>query len=181
VEQHPSLEGPLADSNPIIELSHIDEGEILSWLETIKDWFSGVDEESDMIIDERWKIHELDGNSTHLAVSNENLPFEIGVYVNRDFTNINLYTNLETASWDVKDQRDIYHDLLIQNKKGLFVKYYLSGENDTVALRTELNLEYLNKREFNDALQAVIVGSMWLMKKMGMLDEKSCEEITKKE
>jgi len=150
-------------------------------VETIKEWFSGVDEKSDMIIDERWEMHDLNGDSNRFAVSNENLPFEMGVYINRDFANINIYTNLETASWDVKDQRNIYHDLLIQNKKGLFVKYYLSGENDTVALRTELNLEFLNKNEFNDALQAVMVGSMWLMKKMGMLEEKSCEGIIEEE
>ena len=147
----------------------------MAWLETIIQWFSEEDLGSDLIIDEKWQMLELNGDPSRFAVSNENLPFEIGIYINEDFAHLNVFTNLETVDWEVKDQRDIYHDLLIQNNKNLFVKYYISGENDTVALRTELDLAYLNRREFNDALQAVIVGTMWLMKKMGLLDEKTCD------
>jgi len=147
---------------------------VLAWLETIKQWFSEEDVGSDLIIDEKWQMLELNGDQSRFAVSNENLPFEIGIYINEEFAHLNVFTNLETVDWEVKDQRNIYHDLLVQNNKNLFVKYYLSGEADTVALRTELDLAYLNRREFNDALQAVIVGTMWLMKKMGLLDEKSC-------
>lgn len=148
---------------------------MLAWLETIMQWFSEEDVGGDRIIDEKWQMLELNGDPSRFAVSNENLPFEIGIYINEEFAHLMVFTNLETADWYVKDQRNIYYDLLVQNNKNLFVKYYLSGENDTVALRTELDLAYLNKREFNDALQAVIVGTMWLMKKMGLLDEKSCE------
>ena len=146
----------------------------MTWLEIIMQWFSEEDVGSDLIIDEKWQMLELNGDSSRFAVSNENLPFEIGIYINEEFAHLNVFTNLDTVDWDVKEQRNIYHDLLVQNKKNLFVKYYLSGENDTVALRTELDLAYLNKGEFNDALQAVIVGTMWLMKKMGLLDERSC-------
>ena len=148
----------------------------MAWLETIIQWFLEEDISSDLIIDEKWQMLELNGDPSRFAVSNENLPFEIGIYINEEFAHLNVFTNLETEDWDVKDQRDIYHDLLTQNAKNLFVKYYLSGKKDTVALRTELDLAYLNRREFNDALQAVIVGTMWLMKKMGLLDEKSCVE-----
>ena len=147
----------------------------MAWLETIKEWFEQEEPESDLIIDEKWNMSDLNGEATRFAVSNENLPFEIGVYVNREFAHISVYSNLETANWDVKDQRDIYHDLLIQNNKDLFAKYYLMGDMDTVAVRTEVDLEYFNKKEFNDALQAVILGSMWLLRKMGLLDESSCE------
>ncbi len=151
------------------------EGDVLAWLETIMQWFSEEDVGGDRIIDEKWQMLELNGDPSRFAVSNANLPFEIGIYINEEFAHLNVFTNLETMDWEVKDQRDIYHDLLVQNNKNLFVKFYLSGEKDTVALRTELDLAYLNKREFNDALQAVIVGTMWLMKKMGLLDEKSCD------
>ena len=153
----------------------------MSWLETIRRWFSEEIKSSDMIIDEKWQMQELNGDPDRFAVSNENLPFEIGVYIKEEFANINVYTNLSTSDWEIKDQRDIYHDLLIQNKKNLFVKYYLTGENDTVALRTELDLEYLNKKEFNDAFQAVIRGSMWLLQKMGLLEENLCEEGSEQE
>ena len=134
-----------------------------------------------MIIDEKWQILEINGDPGRFAVSNENLPFEIGVFISKEFANINVYSNLNTSKWSLKDQRDIYHDLLIRNNKNLFVKYYLTGENDTVALRTELDLEYLNKVEFNDALQAVIRGSMWLLQKMGLLEENLCEEGAERE
>lgn len=147
----------------------------MTWLETIKGWFEHEEPESDLIIDERWDLLDLNGEATRFAVSNENLPFDIGVYINKEFAHISVYTNLETSAWDVADQRDIYHDLLVQNNKDLFVKYYLAGDKETVAARTEVDLEYLNKVEFNSSLQALILGSMWLMRKMGLLDEKSCE------
>lgn len=144
-------------------------------IERIKQWFDEKDDNSDMIIDEKWDMHDLNGDSRSFAVSHNNLPFEIGLYIERDAVQITVYSNLETSCWEMEQQRDIYRDLLIRNNKDLFIKYFLAGENGTVALRTEINVENFNKEEFNDALQAVIFGSQWILRKMGVIVEKKCE------
>jgi len=146
--------------------------EILPSLTKIRNWFSEGDDDSDWIIDEEWKLTELNEKTEDFAVSHENLPFDIGIYIKREIVKLIVYTDLKTKKWSVEGQRDIYRDLLIRNNKDLFTKYYLVGENNRVAVRTDINLLSYNKEEFNDALQAVILGTKWLLNKTGALEDK---------
>ncbi len=145
-------------------------------IEKIKKWFQEVDENSEMIIDDKWEFKNIQGNSHAFIVSNNNLPFEVGLYIMNDVIQITVFTNMATKTMTLKEQRDIFRDLLIRNNKDLFVKYYLAGVKNTLALRTEINQESLSKREFNDALQALIYGTKWLLDKMGGLENVCCDE-----
>lgn len=150
----------------------VTEVELAPSLKTIREWFLEKDENSELIIDEKWELKNLNGKAESFAVSHENLPFDIAIYFNEVVVKIIVYTNIMPEKWSTHDQRDIYRDLLMRNNKYLFTKYYLAGDKNKVALRTEINMSCFNKVEFNDGLQAIILGTKWLLKKTGAIEDK---------
>ena len=150
----------------------------MEWVEKVTKWFEkGTGVKGSMIINDQWSVKPEASNPNRLMVAHDFIPFSLVVLISDKVMNLMLFTNIETATWPTNDRLKIYRDLLIRNDESVYVKFILAGRNDTIALRMDLNLVYLNKTEFNDSLEAMIDGGYWLLNKLDISEK---EEILMK-
>lgn len=141
----------------------------MDWIKKVKKWFQdSSDKGQPMIIDDMWTVEADPENENKIYVNHDFIPFSLMVLVGKKVMNLILYTNIDTATWSHADRLTLYRDLLVRNDESLYVKFILAGRNDTIALRMDLNLVYLNKEEFNDSLEAMIEGGYWLLNKLNI-------------
>jgi hypothetical protein len=151
---------------------------IMDWIDKVTKWFNASKADKDSrIINDSWTVNTQAKNPSKLMVAHDFVPFTLNVDVGEKVMNIILYTTIETATWPTNDRLKLYRDLLIRNDESVFVKFILAGRNDSIALRMDLNLVYLNKTEFNDSLEAMIDGGYWLLNKLEISEK---EEILMK-
>lgn len=150
----------------------------MEWAQKVIKWFEGAtNDRNSMVINDMWTVKNDKDSPSRLMVAHDFIPFSFMVDVGNQVMNLNLYTQIETATWPINDRLKLYRDLLIRNDESIFVKFILAGRNDAVALRMDLNLVYLNKTEFNDSLEAMIDGGYWLLNKLDISEK---EEILMK-
>jgi len=150
----------------------------MEWVQKVTKWFEGAtNDRNSMIINDMWSVKNDKGSPNKLMVGHDFIPFGLAVDVGEDVMNLNLFTQIETATWPTNDRLKLYRDLLIRNDESIYAKFILAGRNDAVALRMDLNLVYLNKTEFNDSLEAMIDGGYWLLNKLEISEK---EEILMK-
>lgn len=142
--------------------------------ELILKWFR-EEKKTDMLIDKKWTVQEAEDGKAIFATIDE-LPFGIGVVFIDSFAELVLYTNVETATMSKDERLDIYRKLLILNDENHMVKATLTGRNDEIALRTDLDLKSLSRSEFNDALVSIVVGAVALQDVLGIKGEDEEEE-----
>lgn len=142
--------------------------------ELILKWFR-EEKKTDMLIDKKWTVQEAEDGKAIFATMDE-LPFGIGVVFIDSFAELVLYTNVETATMSKDERLDIYRKLLILNDENHMVKATLTGRNDEIALRTDLDLKSLSRSEFNDALVSIVVGAVALQDVLGIKGEDEEEE-----
>jgi hypothetical protein len=158
------------------------EEEEADWYPTLIKWFESTDASTDLYIDKEWIITKKDDENQRMLVSQEELPFQLLVDVGEYFIHISLYTNLETAVKTIEERLKLYRDLLILNDETYMVKFVLSGRNDEIVLRTDLDKCTLGKEEFNDAIVSILFGVEGLRKVLGVhgppADEQKEKEAT---
>ncbi len=137
-------------------------------------WFTD-EKKTDMLIDKKWAVQETEDGNAIFAKLDE-LPFGIGVEFIDSFAELVLYTNVETATLSKDERLDIYRKLLILNDENHMVKATLTGRNDEIALRTDLDLKSLGREEFNDAVVSIVVGAVALQEVLGIKGEDEEEE-----
>lgn len=142
--------------------------------ELILKWFK-EEKKTDMLIDKKWTIQEAEDGKAIFATLDE-LPFGIGVVFIDSFAELVLYTNVETATMSKDERLDIYRKLLILNDENHMVKATLTGRNDEIALRTDLDLKSLGRKEFNDAIVSIVVGAVAFQNVLGIKGEDEEEE-----
>ena len=143
------------------------DSKVVEWLK------SGTDSAKD-IVDLPWTLRELQPG-TYLA-EHPRMPFSLMVVFSEEFVHLIVPLGLETLSMSIEDRLKVYHTLLRLNDGVNMMKFTLSGMNDEVYLRVDLDKKTLGKGEFNDALTALMVGLMSAVSELG-LEESFAREV----
>ena len=145
----------------------------MDWYATLKEWFEHSEEDSKMVIDDVWEVKDHPELKNGLLVSHPNIPFSVGVHIKEDLIHLIVYTSIKTSELPLEDKVVIYRDLLIMNDETNFIKFILIGRYDIVALRSDIDPQYLNKAEFNNNLNHIIVAGNWLLSKITPTEEEA--------
>ena len=135
------------------------EDRVLEWLK------SGNDTARD-IVDLPWTIQEVQPN-TYLA-EHPRMPFSLLVTFSEGFVHLVVPLGLETFPLRNDEKLKVYHALLELNDRVHMMKFTLSGMNDEVYLRVDLDKNTLGKEEFNDALTALLIGLLSSVSALGL-------------
>ncbi|ASJ08166.1 DNA-binding protein [Thermococcus siculi] len=143
------------------------ETQVLEWLR------SGNDEAQD-IVDLPWSVQQIQPG-TYVA-EHPRMPFSLLVSFSEGFIHLVVPLGLETFSMVKDDKLKVYHTLLRLNEQVNMMKFTLSGMNDDVYLRVDLDKKTLGKEEFNDALTALLIGLLSAVSVLG-LEEEFAQEV----
>lgn len=135
------------------------ENQVLSWLR------DGDDNAKD-IVDLPWVIKNV-GQNAYVA-EHPRMPFGLIVMFSNDFVHLIVPLRLETISMTKDERLKIYHTLLLLNDRVNLMKFTLSGMNDEIYLRVDLDKKSLGKAEFNDALTSLLVGLQSAVEALGL-------------
>jgi hypothetical protein len=133
--------------------------QILEWLK------AGRDDAQD-IVDLPWSIQQVEQNS--YVAEHPRMPFSLLLMFSEDFVHLIVPLGLETFSMSKDDKLKVYHTLLMLNDQIHMMKFALSGMNDEVYLRVDLDTKTLGKEEFNDALSALLIGLLSAVSALGL-------------
>ncbi|WP_148883134.1 DNA-binding protein [Thermococcus aciditolerans] len=137
-------------------------------------WLKAGDDTAEDIVDLPWSVKEIQPN-TYVA-EHPRMPFSLLVVFSEGFIHLLVPLGLETFSMTNDDKLRIYHTLLRLNDQVNMMKFTLSGMNDDVYLRVDLDRKTLGKEEFNDALTALLIGLLSSVSALG-LEEAFAREI----
>lgn len=135
---------------------------ILEWLRTGRD-------EAEDIVDLPWEIKKV-GENQYIA-EHPKIPFLLNVIFADGFIRLAVPSGIETIAMRLEERLKTYHTLLVLNERMNLLKFTLSGMNDEIILRVDLDEKSLGKEEFNDALTALLVGMNVLMDSLGLTEE----------
>ncbi len=135
---------------------------ILEWLRTGRD-------EAEDIVDLPWEIKKV-GENQYIA-EHPKIPFLLNVIFANGFIRLAVPSGIETIAMRLEERLKTYHTLLVLNERMNLLKFTLSGMNDEIILRVDLDEKSLGKEEFNDALTALLVGMNVLMDSLGLTEE----------
>ncbi len=140
----------------------------------IKKWLtSGTGAKND-ILDMIWNVKESGEN---LIAEHPKIPYTLFIEFHENFISLIISTGLETALLESPQRLDICRKLLILNDNVNFVKFAISGENEEIVLKGELDLSSLDKKEFSDAIMAMIT-SLYIMVREFKLEEDFSKRVT---
>lgn len=138
------------------------ESKVLEWLA------SGADDAKD-IVDLPWNVQPIE-KGKYLA-EHPRMPFQLLLVFTGDFVKLIVPFGLETISLDTSERMKLYRVLLKLNDGVNLMKFVLSGMNDEVYLRVDLDRKTLGKDEFNDALTALFMGLLTAVSALGLEEE----------
>ncbi|WP_456367939.1 DNA-binding protein [Thermococcus sp.] len=136
--------------------------EVLEWLK------AGRDDAED-IVDLPWNVKEV--GKDHYIAEHPKIPFSLHVIFMDGFIRLAVPTGIETLAMRLEEKVKVYHTLLVLNERMNLLKFTLSGMNDEIVIRVDLDEKSLGKEEFNDALTSLLVGMNVLMDSLGLTQE----------
>jgi acyl carrier protein len=143
------------------------ENEILQWLEQ-------GNESTQKLIDLKWKITKAEGG---YFLESEKVPFTIQLgFIGKEFMEIKLDTNIDTATMESRDRLGTYRALLILNSQIKKVKFMLEGLGENVVVRADIDLPTITKDELDNAL-SLLLSSLYLMVRVLHLEEEFNQQI----
>ncbi len=137
--------------------------------ESILGWLREGDDSAPDIVDLPWVVNPVRDN-VYLA-EHPRLPFTLLLVFSDEFVQLVVPLGLETLSMSTGDRLRVYHTLLKLNDDINLLKYTLSGMNDEVTLRVDLDKKTLGKDEFNDALTVLLIGLQAAVTNLGLEEE----------
>ncbi len=137
--------------------------------EQIIEWLKSGSEGAEDIVDLPWNVKE-EGENYYVA-EHPKIPFILNVLLMDGFVRLAVPSGVETITMRLEDKVKAYHTLLVLNERMNLLKFTLSGMNDEITLRVDLDEKTLGKEEFNDALTALLVGMNVLMDSLGLTQE----------
>ncbi|WP_048163896.1 hypothetical protein [Palaeococcus pacificus] len=124
--------------------------------ENVLEWLvQGTDDAKD-IVDLPWNLKRVKEN--YYVAEHPKMPFLLNIVFSDTFVHLIVSTGIETASLDSKERLKMYRVLLLLNEKINLMKFTLSGINEEIIIRVDLDRNSLGKAEFNDALTALLIG-----------------------
>jgi len=147
----------------------------MEWTEKFARWFQTGKEDSDTLLGIPWDVEIKTPDDEHelIVSSHPKIPFNIEVYVTKNFASLYIDPGVPTDAMDVSDRMSIYKKLLHINTDLNLMKAGLVGNEDRVVIAVDLDLASLSKKEFNDALTSLIIGGERMVDAMGLAKELS--------
>ena len=139
----------------------------------VRKWLEQTIEESEKAVDHGWSVDVQPDDDKFMVIDSKKMPFKIIVSVEKEITYIAFITGLKLANQAPEVLVTVFRDLLYQNKSMNLSKFCLMEPDDTLILRTDLYTNYMNKKEFNLALEAVIMGGRWLIAQLGQTEDEN--------
>jgi len=136
-------------------------------------WLQASIAQSKLAVDHGWSVEPAPDNECFMVIDSKQMPFKIIVNVEEDVTYIAFVTGLSLGGQPPEVLLTIMTDLLVQNNSMKLSKFCLMGKEQTLCLRTDLYTNYFNKKEFNMALESVIMGGRWLLAQLGQSEDDS--------
>jgi len=144
----------------------------MKWTKQFVKWFSEGDEEADLFLDIPWDTQVDKGKDRDIiVVSHPRIPFEIVVHVDKYFASLYMDMNVPTDAMSLEDRMRIYKKLLILNMRFKMMKTGLAEEVHKITLSADLDLGCLNRTEFSNALENLILASQHLVEKLDLEEE----------
>ncbi len=142
-----------------------------SQYDKIKRWLEKTIKKSERAVDHGWEIDEIEGDENTMTIDTDQMPFKILVKVEDQLTYIALLTDIHTAGKEMENTEPVFRALLQRNKTMALSKFMLMDDTDRICLRTDLYTDHMNKKEFNMALESVILGGRWLIAQLGETED----------
>ncbi|WP_366513827.1 DNA-binding protein [Thermococcus aggregans] len=136
--------------------------EVLKWLE------EGYDNARD-IVDLPWKVTKK-SDGVYLA-EYPKIPFVLNVVIDKEFVHLIVPLGVDTVALEVPERLKVYHSLLMLNDKLNLIKFCITGMNEEITLRVDLDRKTLGKGEFNDALTSLLIGLNEVIRALGLEEE----------
>jgi len=124
--------------------------------ENVLEWLKAGSDDATDIVDLPWSIKEIKEN--YYVAEHPKMPFLLNVVFSDNFVYLIISTGIETASLESQERLKMYRILLLLNEKINLLKFTLSGMNEEIVIRVDLDRKSLGKGEFNDALTALLIG-----------------------
>ncbi len=134
----------------------------------IVEWLSAENGGGKKLIDFRWKISE---ENDVVVLNNEKVPFTLKLSFDEMVVRIFVDTLIETAVLDLEERLRIYRSLLLLNYQIDLVKFMLSGMNENIFARVDLDLKDLTRKELGDALDLLLSALFKMVKTLGFEDQ----------
>ena len=145
---------------------------VKDWVSKIRSWLEEGKDSSKNLVGLPWDIKEGEEEEFHyIYAQHPKIPFGITIYINPYFANLYIITNIETDAMDLKERMRIYKALLHMNSDSNLFKVGLIGNTDKVVVAVDLDLNSLNKAEFNDALSALVAGAYKVIEALDLEEE----------
>lgn len=138
-------------------------------LEKVLEWLSSGNDDANDIVDLPWTVKQLEPN-LYMA-EHPRMPFTLLVSFGDGFIRLLAPMGLETFSMTKDEKLKVYHALLKLNAEINLMKFILMGMNDDVYLAVDLDSSTLGKKEFNDALSALLFGLLSAVSALGLESE----------
>jgi hypothetical protein len=139
----------------------------------VRKWLENTIEKSERAVDHGWQVEVDPKDETFMVIDSPKMPFKIIVSVEKEISYIAFITGLKLAGQASDVLTNVFRDLLYQNKSMNLSKFCLMEPDDTLILRTDLYTNYMNKKEFSIALEAVIMGGRWLIAQLGQSEDEN--------
>ena len=133
--------------------------EVIQWLE------EGYDGAKD-IVDLPWNVTKY-AEGVYLA-EYPKIPFVLNVAITEEFVRLIVPLGVETVAMELPERLKVYHALLVLNERLNLIKFTISGMNEEIMLRVDLDRKTLGKGEFNDALTALLIGLNQVIAALGL-------------
>ncbi len=136
----------------------------------VKKWLEDVIESSEKAVDRGWKVEVDDDDETVMLVDSDQVPFRLTVVAGPDVTYIAFITGLNHKGADAGALAPALREMLVKNKAVDFVKFCLMEPDDTVMLRSDLYSKHMQKDEFNEALEYLLLLGQWFIAELNKGD-----------
>ncbi len=154
------------------------------FMERIYKWLIEGREDADNIVDLRWQVirerKDEKGRLEYFRVTHPSIPINLLVLRGEGFGKAPLVrlvveTMLETRDLEPEAKLKLYRILLYAAKLP-YVKYYLFGDSDRIAIAADIDPTSLSKEEFNHILTSLVYGYAALAEVEGLKEEFMSEQ-----
>jgi len=147
------------------------------WTPKIKKWLEQGNARAGKMEDLPWDVRlESDGTHDYLFFQHPIVLYSYAVKIDGKYATITLDTGISTDMFDTDRRMGYYRRMLIMNRKYNMLRVSLKGDEDVVAIESDLDLSSLSEREFNNALHNVLFASYDIIRNFNM-DEGALKEL----
>ncbi|MEM4312718.1 MAG: DNA-binding protein, partial [Thermoplasmata archaeon] len=110
----------------------------------IKKWLTSGSDSKEDVLDMVWSLKE---NNNLIIAEHPKIPFVLYIFIDEKFVRLMANTEVDTALLDPTERLDIYRKLLILNDRVNLVKYVISGTDEEIVLKADLDQGTFSKDE----------------------------------